>query len=757
MPNPIPEALKLAGLDVEIPDAAQKLAQLVENGTTFTQVNVAPAALIPPLALQGEDTLPLDDARFTIGGSFDAQMTVGVFNEPTDVDDDGILLPVAGGAWLKHKLSAGIKGSIKGKIDGGLSFGLQGELGASLIQYRAHQPGEAVGDAFLADVSSFRLPLRLDDVRSLSQGDLLACTVRGKLALQAKFTWADALSAALSTLDERLGAAGVSAIKLELGASVSFNATVEDDYRLIFQRGSKNNTTRVDVRKTKGRTVIGSAGFSIEAAVADPQALSGALTAYATGRLGAPWERVQALIGRIEAVLGFEDLSPEEQQLAELVGTRLGLMNVRQEFQDLKARLDGLPADLTARLEKALETHVKAELKLEYSRISTEQTILACELTAARLAEHHKDLLRGNLTVLVARLAAEEAGYRLIEYLKTTTVTKTLSFGLSISIGQWAASGLDKTFTKWERQVRIDGHERVSFTGRRTYDAKWGDRTYQYAFGLAAGMGRFSAGTRANASELDYSLSFGWNWREPLTPSLLSTALDLANVWNILGQRENEANLDAVLSQVQGSVLIEVEIKLSDTGVRSLLAVHRDDFEEAWIEAMAAALPRIPRPPRIFRTRIGDRVRVYGRAARFAFEQAAGTEIEAIAGRIDYAPDDANALAQLQQIDQGKIPQGGLPDLGLKVLWLSSTANTRPAGRCRRAKDALDGLAQAISGNLKTDEVEKAFEDFQQLMTRPYECRLLGRVVSGLVAARRPGEIIKTLKVTAEDGTTMLI
>lgn len=757
MPTPIPEILKLAGLDVEIPDAAQKLAQLVENGTTFAQVNVAPAALIPPLALQGEDTLPLDDARFTLGGSFDAAMTVAVFNEATDVDDDGILKPAAGGAWLKHKLAASIKGSAQGKV-GELGFGLQGELGASLIQYRAHETGKVVSDALLEDVASFRLPLRLDDVRALNKGDLLACTFRGKLALQAKFTWADALSAALSSLDGRLGATGVSAIKLELGASVSVNATVEDDYRLIFQRGSKNNTTRVDVRKTKGRTVGGSAGFSVEASVADPQALSRALEAYATARLAAPWARVQALIGRIDAVLRFDDLSPDEQLLAELIGTRLGLMDVRQEFQELKTRLNGLPADLSARLEKALKTHVKAELKLEYSRISTEETLLACELTAARLAEHHKDLLRGNLTGLLDRLAREEAGYRLIEYLKTTTITKTLSFGFSIGIGSWAASGADKTVIEKGNQVRIDGHERVSFTGRRTYDAKWGDRKYQYSFGLAAGMDRFSAGTRANASELDYSLSFGWNWKEPLTPTLLATALDLANVWNILGQRENEANLDAVLTHAHGPALLEVEIKISDTGVRSLLAVHRNDFEEAWIEAMAAALPRVHRPPKLFRTRIGDRVRVYSRAARFAFEQPPGTEIEGVAGRIDYNPDeDANALNQLQQIDRGEIPQGDLPDLGLKVLWLPSTANDRPAGRCRRAKDALDGLAQAISGNLRTDEVEKAFLDLQKLMTRPYECRLLGRVVSGLVAARRPGEIIKTVRITADDGTAMLI
>jgi hypothetical protein len=756
----IPEILKLAGLDIEVPDVAQKLAKLVQDGTTFAQVNVAPAELIQPLSLQGEDTVQLDGARFTLGGSFNAQLAIAVFNEPTDTDEDQILQPTAGGAWLKHKLEAGIKGSIGGKLGDNLDFGLQGQAGASLLQYRAHKPGEPVGLAVAADIASFRLPIRLDDVRKLQKGDILACTVHGKLALHAKLTWADALSAALSSLDERLGAAGVSAIKLDLGASIGVNLAIEDDYRLIFQSGSQKATIRIDVRKTKGRTVGVSAGFSVEASVADPAALSGALAAYAMARLAQPWERVQALIERIDAAVALQDLNPDERSLAEQIGTRLGLSNLQQEWQELKTRLNNLPADLAARLEEALKTKIKVELQLEYSRISTEQIVLACEIKADRLKEHHGDLLRGNLTKLLDRLAAQEAGYQLIEYLKTTKVTRQLSFGLSIGIGQWAASGVDQVFREWERQADLnDQHERRSFTGRRTYQAIWGGETFQYAFGLAAAMDRFSSSRTANASEFDYSLSFGWSWKDRLTPALLAEALDLANLWKILGQREIQANLDAVLTEASGPATIEVEVKISDTGVRSLLAVPRNQFEEAWIEAMAAALPRVKLASMVFRSRLGDRVKVYGRAARVAFEQStAGVEIAAIAGRIDYNPDEeVNTLVQLRRIDRGEILTGGFPDLSLEKLWLSSSGNTRPAGRCHRAKDALDGLAQAISGNLKPEEIERTFNDIQDLMTRPYECRLLGRVMASLVAARRPAEIIKTLRVTAEDGTAILI
>jgi hypothetical protein len=207
---------------------------------------------------------------------------------------------------------------------------------------------------------------------------------------------------------------------------------------------------------------------------------------------------------------------------------------------------------------------------------------------------------------------------------------------------------------------------------------------------------------------------------------------------------------------VQGPALIEIELKISDAGVRSLLAISDQEFENAWIEAMAAALPRAHLAMQVFRDRLGDRIRVYGRAARFAFEQSGGAEIEAIAGRIDYSPDVQNPI-QLRRIDRGEVASGGLPDLGLKVLWTSDTPNTRPSGRCRRAKDALDRLADAIARQQGPDQVEQTFQDLQTLITRPYECRLLGRVVASLVASRAADAMIRTVRVTPEDGPSVLI
>lgn len=759
----IPETLKLGRLEIEIPDAARELAGLMANGTTFAQVGVAPGGLIPPLPLRGQGTVPLDDTRFTLGGSFEARLSVSLFNEPGDADEDGILQPAAEQAWLKYQTRADIKGNAGGAM-GNLGFGVDASLGAGVSLYRAHQPSDAVASAFVADVEDFLLPFRPDDVARLNAGDILAYTVHGTLALHARLTWADALSAAISTLDERLGSPGASAIRLGASASVAVDLGLEDDFRLIFRRGSKDGATRVEVRKTRARTASLAAGFRLEASVADPAALQTLLEAYATSRLGQPWARVEALAGKVDKALSLDSLAPEERELAEKVGGRIGLDDLRQDWQELRGRITGLPGKLSEALEQALAARLEAEVRLEYSRVSSGEVVLACELEESALVRHHGQLLRGNLAELSRELAAGKPGYQLIEYLKSETVTKRLSFGVSLSLGRWAASGRDEVVREWSRQTDLtESHERRSFLGRRTYEARWGGRTYHYAFGLAAAMDRFSAGRTANASELEHSLSFGWSWGEPLTSSLMAEALDLANVWNILPQEENEAITAAVLAMASGPALVEVEVSISDDGVRSLLAVPPDRFREAWIEAMAAALPRVQRPPKVFRSRVKDRVLTYARAARFAMDNPAGAEIAGIAGNVEYRTiDDKNPAEvatriQLQRIDRGEIQDGALPDLGLKVLWTSSTATTRPAGRCQRARQALDDLASAISGNGKAEQVQRTFDGLQDLLSRPYEQRLLGRLVTSLVTARKPGDIVKTVKVTPDKGEPILI
>lgn len=755
----IPETLKLGGLEVEIPDAARQLAGLVTNDTTFAQVSVAPGSLIPPLPLQGAGTVPLEDARFTLGGSFDARLAVSVFNEPGDVDDDGILQPVAGRAWLKHQVRADVKGNAAGTT-GGLNFGIDASLGASLAQYRAHDPSEPVASALVSDVQGFLLPLRADDVARLGDGDILAFTVHGTLALHAELTWADALSAAITSLDDRLGAPGASAIRLGMSASVAVSLGVEDDFRLVFRNGFQDGTTRVEVRKAKARSANLAAGFNLEASVADPETLQQLLEAYASSRLGQPWAKVEALAGRVDSALSLDALSPEDRALAEKVGSRIGLDDVRQDWQELRDRLTGLPGDLSARLRQALATRLKAEVRLEYSRVSSGEVVLACELQREALVRHHGQLLRGNLAELTEALAAGKPGYELIEYLNTKTVTKRLSFGVSISLGPWSAAGRGETFREWSRQTDLgEKHERRSFTGRRAYEAQWGGRTYRYALDFSAAMETFSAGPRAIANDFRYGLSCGWSWREPLNGTVLADALDLASVWNVLPGEENAAGVAAVLALVPGNrpALIEVQVSISDDGVRSLLAVPPDRFREAWIEAMAAALPRVRRGGMVLRERVADRVLTYRDAARFVMDNPAGAEIAGIAGRVQYRPIDTSAQTQLERIDRGEIPDGDLPDLGLKELWTSPTATTRPPGRCRRARQALDDLAEAISDRGNPEQIKETFDQLKGLLTRPYEMRLLGRLVTGLVSARKPGEIVKTVKVTPEDGEPILI
>ena len=240
-----------------------------------------------------------------------------------------------------------------------------------------------------------------------------------------------------------------------------------------------------------------------------------------------------------------------------------------------------------------------------------------------------------------------------------------------------AASGRDEVLREWERQAVLnDEHERRSFTGRRTYKAAWGGKTFQYAFGLAGAMERFSAGRAAHANELDYSLSFGWSWQEPQCRPCSRRHSTSPTFSKILAQRTTTPTSTKCSPSVHGPALIEVELKVSDAGVRSLLAAPDRAFEEArsrpWRRPCRESPPAqdVPHP-------CGRPRDIYGRAA-LCFQRE--SEAAAIAGRVDYNPgEDPASLNQLQKIDRGANPSGGLPDLSLAVLWTSSTSSTGPA------------------------------------------------------------------------------
>src|SRR3954451_6090196 len=676
---------KLGNLGIELLGLAAAVQKLVEDGTTFAAVRPGPG-LLPPQTLAGTDAVPVRNGRFTLGGSATAQLQISAVKDPGSNQDDAQILQSAPScAWLKHELDARIDGTLGGPLgSGGAAFGLEGELGASLVQYRAHALTDPVGRAVIDDVLGFRLALRLDDVRGLRGGDVLACTVHGKLGLSAHLTLADTLSAAMVSLDERLGPAGVSVVALREGLSVRADLSIEDDYRLVFRAGSQNGATRVELRKARGRKAGGSVALSLRAAL-ELQPLRQAVDAYLQSRLGQTLSQVELLSRQVSSVAACEFLPPDERVLAEQIAARLGLTDLRRQWRDLAARLDGLIDQLTTKLSDAVRLKGEAEAPLAYTRIQTEETILACELDGAALARHHSDLLLGDFTRLLDGLAAGAGGYRLIEDLKQTRIHKEISFGLSLSIGPWAASGLDKVVKDWKEQVDREGRERSSFTGQQTYTGTWGGATTQYACGLGAAMEGFSAVPQDG--ELKYSLSFGWSWSETLTPSLLADALDLAGVWGISDQAANEAHQRSILGQASGKVRIELEVQVSDAGVRALLDVPADQFEGAWIAAMAPALSRVRIPPQTYATRLGDRVQIYGEAARLAFSARGGTEIAAIAGRVRYP---ANVEDRLAEVERGQT------DIGLNVLCTATTIDARPAGRCRRARAALDRLADAI-------------------------------------------------------------
>ena len=177
---------------VKIPAQVQELADLFASGKQFK--DPLPTKVLTPLKLTGEGSLTgsAGSASYLVNGSAEAKYEVSAFNDPADKDPDGVISHAGGKAWLKHEIGAALKGTVNGTLpgDAGLSFGLEAGLGARLIQYRSHAPAEGVGPALVSDFSSFRFPVRREDVEALGPDEAVALLLGARLAFHATLTWA---------------------------------------------------------------------------------------------------------------------------------------------------------------------------------------------------------------------------------------------------------------------------------------------------------------------------------------------------------------------------------------------------------------------------------------------------------------------------------------------------------------------------------------------------------------------------------------
>lgn len=749
---------QLGDLKVEVEGAAKALAKELAQGTTFAGLATGGAgsdgALFPkPLDLSGSDTVPLGASSLALGGSaaYQVYALTGSFSDP-----DGIETPPAGSApadsaWLKHELKTAVTGSGSGTVKG-VSLGLDIGETARLLDYRRHATTDLVAKAVLDEIAKPRLPNRIADLEAMAAGDAVALVASGSLTFRASFTYSDLLPASVTALDDLLGVTGAAAFEVNVGGTVSADLSASDALRLVFTKGATLDLA-VDVKKDRSTNLPASARLGATAKLTDPTELAKLFESYVVGRLGTPYQDWKSLLAKLEKATDVSQLSQNEQKLLQAIVKKLNLGDTVTEFKTIRAKLIALPTDAANRLVAVLSMQLGLAFSLSYSRVKTDETLASFEAKAASLSPFLNQLLTGDLTGVAAQMAAGDPGFLCKSYLRSREITQQISFGIDLSFGKWVAMGQTTTQFSESRQQDVAGGLRLSFDGEETYASQWGDTKESYGFSLNAAMQGFAA--QPTAKDFTFGLGFHWGWAESLGTALRDRMLDLGNVWGVLPVSAAASQAAALAGLAGKKVQAQLTLTFGDAAVRALANVTDAQYQAAWVEAMAASLPRVSLPDTSFKVDLAQRLAIYPGAAAAAFGQKSAASLTALPAYGSAQPRlSAADEHQLRQVD---VPSGTSLDdnatvYSLPALWRPESSTENMWHTYQRALGALRRLGSFLQGGAKYQVVEGVFADLASLAGRQYLARLLGALLSQ-VSQPAAG----ALTVTPQSGGTAVV
>ncbi|HEY2295710.1 MAG TPA: hypothetical protein VGM86_33825 [Thermoanaerobaculia bacterium] len=511
---------KLDDLTVTVKDADDDLGKLAVEKTTFSELKSDQIFSQPP-ALSGSDELAIGDTKLEVSASATYQATA--FVHSTDTDPDGVVTVGTGQAWLKAELAlvADLSGDSESRRLGPASADAEDstKTDVRLLDYRLHSPGDLVAQAVIDAIKSARFAVRVADVDQLDSGSRLAVVESGALSLTLKLSVADTLSASLAALDKALGISAP--IQIQVSDTSDFVAGVSDDFQIVLSRAASGRIG-IDVKKTTNGQVGVTADYGITVQFADSQSLATALGSYITSRLGISYTEYQKLESAVCDASAFSALPQTEQAVAQQVAATLGTGDAEQKFSDLKSRICGLDAKLTATIQSVVTAQLKDALAFTWSRMSSDQTVLSFEIDQAALPDYLHGLVLGDLSPALKALADNDPRFTLGNYLETRQATTGRAFGLSLSLGKRSINSQTDFKIVWRTETQnLAGapQQRAALDGRYSYTSTWlKGQTETYYLDLGATMSGFAASPAI--ADFQFGLHLSWTWQEKPSSSL---------------------------------------------------------------------------------------------------------------------------------------------------------------------------------------------------------------------------------------------
>jgi len=557
-----------------------------------------------PIGLELEPGLSFGgDGKGTFALNVRGAFTVAALNDPTDSDEDGVLsaskVDTPAGTlppqltfdrlYLKYRAECGVKASGEVPIGSLLGIDVSADASAIFADYRVHQGSHSVRAAVIDDLQHHaRFVTRLEDVLRLASGEALAFRFSGSLSAGLTLTLSDLFTGQIgTTLGARLGTSAPIAISFKAGATLAFNATVQDDFLVVFSRVDEARW-RLGVRKMKSSRVAPSVDAGISVGVENPKALQELTQAAVDGVLGVPLAKVKSVLG----AASLESLGTVERRIATALISRFGLKEALTTIETLRDRVADLEKKIADVIADVVQTRLTVSFAYEYTRVSVNTNLVQATLERAAVEALHADAVKGRTDAVAQAIRDKTPGVGLELYLNQKEITRAHSWGFTLGLGKWASIG-GKDFKKTSTVQRFDVQGRVqeAYLGARSYKGNWIGETFEWGVDLKADMKDYVVGPPLVS---DYSLGIHLLWtatQKDLSAAELEQWLDSALLWRVI-RGEDVVDIRGRIAAALGkAATASVQLTIPNAAVRGALPALAGAPLAAFAPALAGAMP----------------------------------------------------------------------------------------------------------------------------------------------------------------------
>ncbi len=587
--SPAAVTLSSPSQTVNIPDpgnAAGTLGCFVLSGGAATSVAIVNASSDPDPA-----------GYFNLGAT--AQPAAEVSGaapaiEPPITFDPTLAYVVISGLSVSGKLAGSFT------IGGPATLGLDGSLcldaGACMAFPRATPAQDAVKAAADGFRSVFALPeLLAPPPNPPATLQVLTVGVQGALSLSLTLTASSLTGTLADAINDALSTTGLFSFSAAPAATVTVSVGASDGYRLFAQKVPGG--TQFSVKKCLSTSLGLNGGVGLTVTVTSPE-----LDALVDSAIDQLVQNDEGTLQRLlaSAATAVSGLSAGDQpKLAALLAKFKISISDAGALQELQAKVADLKADIASRLQAL----VCAQFTYTWQRLTSQSIVARFSVPDAVLPKYHLDILRLDLTRLLAAGPADGVVVSRIlgQELQQVDVGYGFSFGLAGFTFLKSWDSLTLKFIELDSSGGGQGTLRqYSFLGKRAYQADWLKASEDQYVELDASTS--VALPSPDVSDFQIRLSIAFSWKNRLIRDIVSEVADHGALINAFASGDVAAAAASLVPAdlaptATGDALVSLTV--SDAMLRQLLpTLMRGDYLTYLAPyAMARALPFYPSYP----------------------------------------------------------------------------------------------------------------------------------------------------------------